>query len=842
MSCVMAVLLLCTAIFIALMRFMEHRSEKAIREIGGIYMAEMNKQLQQKFFTLVRSRWAELEGVVERTPPSSVKYGPSMFKELRLNAEVRNFSYLGLVSQEDNQLETLYGSPITIANMPDFWVLLDEDDQSISYGSTPEGNRMLVLGVRAAYPMKEGKTSTAIVAGIEVQEVIDVLFVNDTKSLVFTHIIDSDGQFVFRPHDNNASDYFQLVRDTFSSLGRKTSLHYIEEMSAAMQERTDYSALVRMSNQFHHLYLSALPNTDWFLVSELPQGVLEEPISELSNTRTYATLFVMGIILLLLLSMFAYYYVLSQAQMRHLTAARLEADRANQAKSEFLSNMSHDIRTPMNAVVGMTDIALANLTNTPRVEDCLKKIKLSSKHLLGLINDILDMSKIESGKLTLTLGDISLRETMADLVNIMQPQIKTNKQHFDIFVQNVEAEHVLCDSVRLNQILLNLLSNAVKFTPAGGSIHIFLSQEKSPRGPEFVRNHLRVKDTGIGMSAAFKEKIFESFSREDSQRVNKIMGTGLGMAITKYLVNLMGGEITVESTQGVGTEFHVVLDFKRTSESEEEMKLPDWNVLVVDDNKELLQSAASVLTELGVHAEVATDGETAIRMAQDRSAQGKKYDVILLDWKMPNMDGLETARQIHERVVPDTQLYLISAYDWAEIEDQARKEGISGFISKPLFKSALYYGLHQFVADSQEEVKKADLYQQSMQDLCGKRILLAEDNELNWEVAHDILADAGLEVEWAENGRICVEKFQASAPGFYDVILMDLRMPEMTGYEATQAIRALNRPDKDIPIIAMTADAFAEDIHRCLECGMNAHTTKPINIDVLFQLLRKHLG
>lgn len=840
--CTMAVFVVCTVIFIWLMMFMERKSQESIRDIGSIYMSEMNKQLQQKFFTLVHSRWAELEGLVERTPPSTVKYGPHMINDLRLSAEVRNFLYLGLASQEDGALETLYGSPVTIANMQDFWMLLDEDDQSLSYGFTPEGNRLLILGVRAAYPMKDGQKSTAIIAGVEVQEIIDVLFVNDTNSLLFTHIVDKDGNFVFRANQDNALDYFQLVRDSFSVLGRKTSLHYVEEMQDAMGKHEDYSALVRISDQFHHLYLSWMPNTDWFFVSELPQGVLEEPITRLSNSRLYATLSVGGVILLLLLLMFGYYYLLSQSQMRRLSAARQEAERANQAKSVFLSSMSHDIRTPMNAVVGMTDIAMANLANTARVEDCLKKIKLSSKHLLGLINDILDMSKIESGKLTLMVSPVSLRETMTDLINIIQPQIKANNQRFDVFVQHVECETVLCDSVRLNQILLNLLSNAVKFTPAAGEIDVFLTQERSPRGDDFVRTHLRVKDTGIGMSAEFKEKIFESFSREDSKRVYQIMGTGLGMAITKYLVDLMEGEITVESTQGVGTEFHVVLDFKRVTQPDAEMKLPAWNVLVVDDNKDLLQSAASMLADLGVHADIAASGEAAVHMVEQRHAEGKAYDIVLLDWKMPVMDGLETARKIQQRISPDIQLYLISAYDWAEIEDQAREGGFRGFISKPLFKSALYYGLLQSVAAVEEESLKTDPFLTSDLDLTGKRILLAEDNELNWEVAHDILEDAGLEVEWAENGRICVEKFQASPAGYYDAILMDLRMPEMTGYEATAAIRALSRPDKDLPIIAMTADAFAEDYHRCLECGMNAHTTKPINVTELFQLLRKHLS
>lgn len=837
-----AVVIACTIVFIWLLVFMDRKSEESIREIGTIYMSEINKHIQQKFFTLLHLRFVQLEGVIKRTPPSSVKDRAHLLQELRLNAQVREFAYLGLYAA-DGAVQIIYGQPVTLANPQEFWELLKREGKAVGYGVLENGARLLVIGVPAAYPMDGGKTGEAVVAGIDVKDLGEALFVNDTDALVFSRIIDRDGHFVVRLQEKGYANYFQFIRDTFSSLGKKTALHYIAEIHDAMKTRTDYSTLVRTGDQFYHLYFSTLPNTDWFLVSELPQGVLDQTIAQLSSTRIYATLAVAGLVLLLLMFMFSYYYFLSQAQMRRLTAARQEADRASQAKSEFLSNMSHDIRTPMNAVVGMTDIALSDVSDVSRVEDCLRKIKLSSKHLLGLINDILDMSKIESGKLTLTLGRVSLRETMADLVNIMQPQIKAKQQYFDIFIQKIESENILCDSVRLNQILLNLLSNAVKFTPSGGEISIVVSQESSPRGANFVRTHLYVKDTGIGMSAAFKEKIFESFSREDSERVNQIMGTGLGMAITKYLVELMGGTIEVESTQGVGTEFHIVLDFQRVPDAEEKMKLPGWNVLVVDDNEHVLQSAVRMLEELEVRAEAAVDGETAVRMMEARQKDGesKMYDAVLLDWKMPGMDGLATAREIHKRISPDVPVCIISAYDWAPIEKQAREEGVRGFISKPLFKSSLFYGLNQFAAESIAEELKTDPYLVPVRDLNGKRILLAEDNELNWEVAHDILADAGLKVEWAENGRVCVDKFQASEPGYYDAILMDLRMPEMTGYEATRAIRSLSRPDRNLPIIAMTADAFAEDVQHCLDCGMNAHTTKPINTAALFQLLYKHL-
>ena len=513
---------------------------------------------------------------------------------------------------------------------------------------------------------------------------------------------------------------------------------------------------------------------------------------------------------------------------------------ANKAKSEFLSNMSHDIRTPMNAIVGMTAIATANIENTQQVQHCLKKIALSSKHLLNLINDVLDMSKIESGKMTLNIDQVSLREMMDGIVNIVQPQVRAKQQQFDIFIHDILSENVCCDSVRLNQVVLNLLSNAVKFTPVEGSIHIALYQEPSPQGDDFVRTHLLVKDSGIGMSPEFQAKIFDSFSREDSRRVQRTEGTGLGMAITKFIVDAMGGTIQLRSEQGRGSEFHVTLDLEVSTIQETDMVLPDWNMLVVDDDRELCESTVASLKSIGLHAEWTLDGENAVRMAEERFQRHDGSHIILLDWKLPGMDGIETARELRRRLGENIPILLISAYDWGDIEAEAKSVGINGFISKPLFKSTLFYGLRPYV-DAEETVLEP-LPEEHEADFTGRRILLAEDNELNWEIADELLSSLGLELDWAENGKICVEKFSAAAPGWYDAVFMDLRMPIMTGYEATQAIRALDRPDASLPIIAMTADAFSEDIQRCLEAGMNAHIAKPIDLREVSRLLEKYLN
>ena len=553
-----------------------------------------------------------------------------------------------------------------------------------------------------------------------------------------------------------------------------------------------------------------------------------------------------GLLLGAVLVVFFLYFRMSRRQLaeveqaqREAENARQEAERANRAKSEFLSNMSHDIRTPMNAIVGMTAIAAAHLDRDPgQVKDCLRKISLSSQHLLGLINDVLDMSKIESGKLTLNMGRLSLRETMDAIVSIIQPQVKEKGQVFDIFIRDILSEDVYCDGVRLNQVLLNLLSNALKFTPEGGSIFVTLVQEPSPRGERFVRTHFRVKDTGIGMSPEFQAKIFESFAREDSARVQKIEGTGLGMAITKYIVDEMKGDIQVSSQVGEGTEFHVTLDLERVDQPESEMSLPHWEMLVVDNDEALCRSAAATLEEIGVHAEWALDGESAVAMTEERHRRGEDYHVVLLDWQMPGMDGLETARALRVHLGDQVPILLISAYDWSDIEEEARAAGISGFISKPLFRSSLYYGLRPY-AGAQEG--PAVPPPEGHADFKGTRVLLAEDNDLNWEIAQELLSALGLELERAENGQVCLDKFRASPAGWYAAILMDIRMPVMNGYEAARAIRALDRPDAGVPIIAMTADAFAEDVQKCMDSGMNAHVAKPIDVREVARLLEKYI-
>ncbi len=557
------------------------------------------------------------------------------------------------------------------------------------------------------------------------------------------------------------------------------------------------------------------------------------------NNVSFMKYGILGYILVMLYDLIATFRSINQRYVSEVEAARLAAVEANRAKSDFLSSMSHDIRTPMNAIMGLTTIASANIDNKEAVRDALRKISLSSRHLLGLINDILDMSQIESGKISLTMAEISLSELMENLLNIIQPQIKSRRQKFDIYLENISSENVYCDGVRLNQILLNLLSNAVKYTGEEGKIQVTLRQEDSPKGSKWVRTSFRVADTGIGMTPVFLQRIFDSFTREDNSHVHATEGSGLGMSITKHIVDMMEGSIRVESQLGKGSTFLVTLDLERVTQQEISRVLPPLNTLVVDDDEPLCLSAVETLQEMGIHADWVLNGESAVELVDRRSHGLQPYQVVLLDWKMPGMDGIETARQIRARVGEGVPILLITAYDWSEIEQEARNAGVNGFLSKPLFQSTLRCGLMHCIGDDGEI---AEPEQEETVDFTGRRILLAEDNDINWEIAETILSGNGFTVDRAEDGLECLRMFQKTQPGYYDIILMDIRMPRMDGYQCTAAIRTLPRPDAaGMPILAMTADAFNEDIQRCLDVGMNGHIAKPLDIKVLLRLLRSHI-
>ena len=825
----------CIVMFTITSVYVSGKSDGAINEIGMIYMSAIAKQMQEKFDAVIDSQILEMEGIVERHPPETMVYGPEMIEQLVLSAQVRDFLYLGLYTK-DGDCEVIYGKEVEYESEEVFHNVLQDSSLRVFSGLSVEGERVMCLLIDVAYPMKEGKISTAMVAAMPMEYLENVLALDGEKSLMYSYIIRRDGTFVIR---TNNESLFENINETFCEFKGKQPEEYINELREAINQNTDYATIACVNQDKRYLLCTDLPNSEWYLISLMPFGILDRILKDLSIDRQTATLLMCFVIIGGIVIIFLLYYRVSKQQLLDLENARKDAVKANKAKSEFLSSMSHDIRTPMNGIVGMTAIAMANIDNPERVKDCLAKITLSSRHLLGLINDVLDMSKIESGKLTLNMNQISLRETMDSIVNIVQPQVKERQQHFDIFIQKVITEEVHCDSVRLNQILINLLSNALKFTPEGGRINVYLQQEPSPVGEDYVRCHFRVKDNGVGMTEEFQKKIFDTFTREEKAQIDKIEGTGLGMAITKAIVDTMKGSIEVQSAPGKGTEFHITLDLEKADVKVEDMKLPPWRMLVVDNNEELCQSAALSLKEIGIDAQWVADGKTAVEVAKKCHNEQNSFEIVLLDWKMPGMDGLHTAREMRKHLGENVPILIISAYDWSEIEDEATEAGIQGFISKPLFKSNLFLGLRRYMLDesAKEEKEESKIHN----SFFGKRILLAEDNDLNWEIAEDLLSEVGFELDRAENGKMCIEKFEQSAQGYYDVVLMDIRMPIMNGYDAAKGIRALARPDAKLPIIAMTADAFSDDIQRCLDCGMNEHVAKPIDVNRLTQILKKYL-
>lgn len=529
-------------------------------------------------------------------------------------------------------------------------------------------------------------------------------------------------------------------------------------------------------------------------------------------------------------------------EQQALKAACEMANQANAAKSEFMSRMSHDIRTPMNAIIGMTAIAGKYLDDRERVADCLGKITVASRHLLALVNEVLDMSKIESGRIDLTEEEISLSELIENLVTMIRPSVEEKKHSFNVHIANVEHEQVIGDSMRIQQIFMNILGNAVKYTPEGGSIEMEIN-EKPSSTYDYGCYEFIFRDNGIGMSKEFQERMFEPFSRAEDSLVSKIEGTGLGMTIARNIARRMNGDITVKSSPGKGSQFVVTLSFRLADTAVPQTdRLVDLPVLVVDNDEAASQMTCMILEHIGMKGEYVLSGGEALERIWERHQLEQDYFAVILDWRMPGMDGIETARRIREKVGPDIPIVFLSAYDWSDMEEEARRAGVNGFISKPLFKSRLIYMFNQ-IAENQVEQRYPEAGISDGTALAGKRILLAEDNELNREIAEEIISQTGVSVESVEDGRQALERFAQMPENYYDLIFMDIQMPVMNGYEATAAIRRLPRADAaGIPIIAMTANAFAEDMRQSKNAGMNEHLAKPLDIERLMQCLKKWLG
>lgn len=674
------------------------------------------------------------------------------------------------------------------------------------------------------------KTFCALGVVYNSQNLFDMLNIQAYDGELMMYIIRQDGVVLFRSSQEDTITGYNLINSLEEAEFKRGSLEMLRDNIRSGQQEL---MTARLENQEYYLNHTSVEVDDWQLVTMVPMNVVNGRLMR-SLMLTFLCVLLIGA--LIVIAFILIYSDSSKKVLQAEAAARKAAESANQSKSRFLSNMSHDIRTPMNAIIGMTKIAQDHVEEPEKVRDCLKKIDLSGRLLVGLINDILDMSKIESGKMALNQDTASLVELMRNLVSITQPTVLSKKQVFNIRLHNVKHENLIFDSIRLNQVMINLLGNAVKFTPEGGSISLDVTEE--PAGEEgLVHLIFKVSDTGIGISREFQKNLFTSFTRERDSKIDKIEGSGLGLAITKMIVTMMGGSIAVESEPGQGSVFTVEMDLPIAGAAED-MRLPEIHVLVADDDPDTCRSAAGYLRDLGVRADIAYGGREAVEMAKTAAENGDGYDIIFLDWRMPDLEGTDTAREIREYVGEEVPILIISAYDWSGIEVEAGEAGINGFIQKPFFKSTLYHNILKYYCHRDEEQPKEETGQNI---LPGKRILLVDDNEINLEIAQEMLSYTGAKIDVARDGQEAVECFEISPAGYYSMIFMDVQMPVMNGYEAAKAIREMERTDaRQVLIFAMTADAFAEDIELAKRAGMNAHFAKPLDMTAICREIKKY--
>lgn len=807
-----AAILVCVGAFVGLTLYMEQQNKETINEAGGICLEQMATQIRLHFSSALSLYSTRLDGIVWRVPPGQRASADQVHTQLKECADELGFCYVALYDEEGN-CEILSGEDMVIGEKDSFLSGVSAGHGEITDGversfavqrgsgaeSAGEGAggdaTHIVLGVAAAYPMESGQESAALVVGLPIEVVSRALSLDVSETQVYSHIIRADGSFVLRNSGSGDSSFFNRVRQgTPDSLGSQSAStgqgteadrpsavdadatsqsgaadaglanqpsggsldaadqsgaagagsaaasseadEVVERLRSAMALGEPYSLILEHDGNVRNVCVAPLPGTSWYLVSVLPQELIGAPLADLVNRRGLTILVSCGLLIAVILAVFTLYFHLESRQMKLVEQARREADAASQAKSMFLSNMSHDIRTPMNAIMGLASVSLTKIGDDAAIESNLRKIELSSKHLLGLVNNVLDMSLIESGRLTLRPDCVALAEVVRNVAGVMQPQMADKGISFTVTTEGIENLSVMCDSVHLSQALLNLLSNALKFTPEGGTVAFDVTKcdcemgasedafggasGGASEGAQRERCPVRfvVRDTGIGMSEEFQQRIFGVFERENTTNAGKTEGSGLGMAITKSIVDAMGGTVSVKSKRGEGSEFALTIGFECVS----------------------------------------------------RGSSG------------------------------------CAAADAASCEEPVGEESA------------------HVAAEA----------------ISGKCILVAEDQELNWEVASALLESYLPVLEWAKDGRECVELFQASEPGHYDAILMDLQMPRMDGYQAAQAIRELapERPDAaTVPIIAMTADVFTGDIARSMECGMNAHVSKPIDVKVLVGVL-----
>ncbi len=804
-------------------------------------MEELANHDKKAIASSLDNRWDTLNGIALNIRQEKCKTTEELMQKLSSSKQMIDCIRITLFADNGDTLS----SSMKLSNSKEMLEQYKKAGERFIYrranleASVEGRSELLVMGIKITPFTVEGRKYTYLVCRMDINALQDELKIDSYGGKGYSSVIDSDGNYIVkinRNSDNVKENFYQEVTND-GLPGSYTT----EEIQKQIQDKENfYITHTPKDGETCIMTFTPMENVNWYFVMSVPISVFWR------QSASIASILAILVIIVILIGVFSSIMLIRKrtktlaTEIQHrkkLAEALALAEQASRAKTTFLNNMSHDIRTPMNSIIGFTALATTHIDNKERVKDYLTKISRSSSHLLSLINDVLDMSRIESGNVTIEENTENIAEILHNICNIIQADIKAKQLELFVDTVDVSNENIYCDRLRLNQILLNLISNAMKFTNPGGTVSIRITQKPCKR-EGYGLYEFRIKDTGIGMSPEYAKVIFEPFTRERTSTVSGIQGTGLGMAITKNIVTMMGGTINVESEVGKGTEFTVNLELKLQDDVQENLlveELEGIHALVVDDDLNACQSVSKMLRQIGMKADWTMYGKEAVARTVEAMEMGEKFEVYIIDWLMPDMNGIETARQIRKVVGEDAPIIILSAYDWGDIEDEARKAGVNGFVSKPLFVSDLRTTLLKVCGKAEEPHEEQGTVRK---DFVGKRILLAEDIELNREIASVILEEAGFDVECAENGQEALDMVKDSKPGWYDLILMDIQMPVMNGYDATRAIRKLeNKKLADIPIVAMTADTFVEDRQEAIDAGMNGHIGKPIDIELLMDTL-----
>lgn len=733
-------------------------------------------------------------------------------------------------------------------------VAYDEDllkqcrDTEAHYVFWIEGNgggagAQLYFGVETAPFTVEEETYWYITAVMDIDILQENLKVESYDGEGYSNIIDAEGNYIV----NNSYSYAAQNMNNFFDkllLGTLRDDWTIEKIQGNMAAQEKFSMMyTNLDGEDQLLIFMPMEKENWYFIMAIPDSIIQGQVQDI--IMLYLIFWLLSVVAMAAAAVMIIREerLMARTERKHqkeLSEALELANQGSRAKTTFLNNMSHDIRTPMNAIMGYTSLAITHIDRGEQVKEYLEKIYQSSAHLLSLINDVLDMSRIESGRLEIENKPESLPDILHTLRDMMQADIRSKQLDFYIDIMGVTDEDIYCDKLRLNQVLINIVSNAIKYNRPGGSISISVVQKGVPKDG-YGTYDFCIKDTGIGISEEYLHEIFEPFTRERNSTISGIQGTGLGMAITKHIVDAMGGTVKVSSKEGKGSEFIVTLKFRLQKEHKKIAvieKLQGLRGLVVDDDINACQSVSHMLRQIGMLSEWTRFGKEAVVRTKEALNLGDPFYVYIIDWLMPDMNGVETARQIRMEVGDSAPIIILTAYDWADIEKEAREAGVTDFVSKPLFLSDLQRTLSRLCSEETQTEKQEDV----SLDLHGARILLVEDNLWNQEVAQEILANFGLTVETVNNGQEAVTAVETADAGWYAMVFMDVQMPVMNGYDAAKAIRALTDPEKaKIPIVAMTADAFDEDRQKALQAGMNDHISKPLDMEALVKVLRKYI-